>query len=228
MDIYIKLKEKFSDNFDSSIHKQTEIISEIETKAKVIFTFGDLLNKSEVSKTKKETCQIFNEIFSDLSISIYLMNCSINTGAKVILRRVLELGLGAVYFWDLPHRYWGWKKIEAYENDLSFRESLDYLGSDSYKEFLKMEYSISDWDINKDEINKLYRNLSNSIHGKYSTFETITEKSFEYEAKDYESILKLIISCENIIITLLANRFKETFLKIKEIVPAIDRYSYGY
>lgn len=228
MEIYKILKDKFSYNFDSSIDTQKALIEEIETKAKTIFTFGDILNSSNISISKKETCQIFNEIFSDISISIYLMNCSINTGSKVILRRVLELGLGIIYFWDLPHRYWGWKSIDVYENDLSFRDSLDYLGSEAFKELLKMEYNIHDWEIDKEKINRLYRNLSNSIHGKYSTFETITEKSFEYNKDEYDIILSLIIKCENIIISLLANRFNDTFLKVKEIVPAIERYSYEY
>ena len=167
--------------------------------------------------------------FSDLSISIYLASCSINTASKTIIRRVLELGIGVLYFWDLQFKFWAWKENLNHESDLSFKESLDHLGSKAYTDFLKNELNITDWQIDKDKINKLYRSLSNTIHGKYVTFETISEKSFECDSEEYKAILSDIIRCENILISCFKSRFNEQYEELRvNHMPSVDRFKYVY
>jgi len=141
------------------------------------------------------------------------------------------LGIGAIYFLDLPNEYWGWKNIESYDTDMSFKSSLEYLGSLSYSEYLKNEFDVNGWGLDKekrDRINKYYRKLSNTIHGKYSTFETVSDKLFEYDQLAYSSNLRDVIYCENIIISLFKERFQSCFSSLVVHLPAIERYTYGY
>ena len=80
----------------------------------------------------------------------------------------------------------------------------------------------------RDKINKMYRNLSNTIHGKYLTFETISENMFEFDQEIYKSSIKSIIYCENILLSLFRSRFDMAFQDLLNKLPPLERYSYGY
>lgn len=227
MDIYKQLKEKFANNFDASIGVDKEKLIEAELKASVIYNFGALMNKNVSSETIKSINGIYDEIFSDLSISIYLSLCSIDNASRVLLRRALELGIATLYFRDMPHRFWHWRETSTHDADLSFRENTDFLSSDAYKSYLLNEHKIT-WVIDKEKINKLYRELSNIIHGKYDTFETTAATSFDYNEGDFKENLSKVIRCENILISCLCQRFPEIFKKIKQDFPSLSRYNNVY
>jgi rubrerythrin len=89
------------------------------------------------------------------------------------------------------------------------------------------EYKIT-WAIDKEKINKLYRELSNIIHGKYDTFETSTPNSFDYNKDDFKENLRKVVKCENIIISCLGQRFPEIFEKVKQDFPSLTRYNNVY
>lgn len=228
MIIYESLKKKFSENFDRAISFNKDKLEEAEIKSRILFSFGSILNNDSKSKTEREISEIYNEIFSDIAISIYLSISSIDHASKILLRRAFELGFATIYFWDLPHQYWGWKKNESYETDLNFKEIIDYFSSLSYQEYLTNEFEIKNWFIDKSKINKLYRELSNVVHGKYISFETITEKSYEFVENEYESLLDRIIACENILINCNKTRFFKQYLILKDRMPSIERYNYEY
>jgi hypothetical protein len=60
---------------------------------------------------------------------MYLLSVGLIVPARMLTRRAFELGLGAVYMWDLPHKYWGWAK---HDHDLGFTEMIEHLTSQSY------------------------------------------------------------------------------------------------
>ncbi len=228
MEIFDQLNRKFSGNFKESVEYYPEILSEAEIKAKSIYSLGEILNKNASNKTHKEVSIIFNEVFSDITLSIYLSACCMHNASKVLLRRVLELGIATIYFWDLPHKYWGWKNFETYESDLSFKDNIEHLSSSTYSLLLKSEFDIRVWEIEKDKINKVYRSLSNTIHGKYLTLETLSNTSFEFDKEEYKSNLKTIIQSENILISCFKQRFKSEFVELSQHIPALERFNYGY
>lgn len=228
MEIFKNIQTKFSCNFSKAIDLHKDKLEEAEVKSRILYSFGRILKSNAKTRTEEEISEIYNEVFSDLAISIYLSLSSIDNASKILLRRTLELGIATIYFWDLPYRFWGWKKSESYETDLNFKDILDHLNSTFYKEYLTNEFRIENWTIDKNKINQFYRKLSNVIHGKYISFETTHESSYEFIEKDYTELLDKIIFCENILINCNSLRFAKQFSTLKEKMPSIERYNYEY
>lgn len=219
-----ELKQKFGENLDKSLDDCPNF-EEIEIKNRSFYYLGEILGKSR-SETHKQISLIFNEIFSDLTVATYLVHSAINNPAKILLRRVLELGISILFFWDLPHKFWGWKNINEYETDLHFSENLNYLSSLGYKEYLINEYSIDNWHVDKDELNELYRQLSNTIHGKHITFTSNFEDYYSFSKKEFQIHESLILSCQNLILRYLECRFPKEFIELQEKNPALQRFDY--
>src|SRR5262249_40551089 len=55
-----------------------------------------------------ELRRLFDEMFADSICSVYLAGAGLHTPARMLMRRVLELGVAVVYLWDLPHEFWAW------------------------------------------------------------------------------------------------------------------------
>ena len=227
MEIFRTIHKKFSENFELSIDKEDALLNEAEVKSKFIYHIGEQLRKSTTSQTKLEVVEIFNELFSDTTVALYLSTCAISHSSNIMMRRVLELGIAILYFWDMPHKYWGWKNNSSYENDLSFKDNIEFLNSQTYSMYLEMDCGIKNWECDKEEINKYYRKLSNTIHGRYETFATASTDSFNFVQKDYKRDLNTIIGIENILLDCFKRRFKQEFENAVENVPAITRYNYG-
>ena len=227
MEIYQQLNSKFSENFNSSIAVLKNELIEAESKAKLLYEFGLIMNSEGVSETDKQINEIYSEVFSDLTVSIYLALCSLDNASRVLIRRVLELGIAASYFRDMPHKFWHWKTHNNHESDLNFKENIEFLSGESYKLYLLNGHGIN-WEMNKEKINKLYRDLSNIIHGKYETFETKSVASFSYDEGDFKENISKIILCENIIISCLSQRHPKIFKQLEEKFPSLERYNNGY
>ena len=60
--------------------------------------------------------------------------------ANIILRRILELGVAAVYLWDMPHEVYSWNN---YDQDLSFSAMLTHLNSKGYLAYISKEHAIT-------------------------------------------------------------------------------------
>ena len=135
--IFIKLHEKFGQNLQDSFKKESLKFKEIEIKARAFAIFGQILSeKKELTNAQKEIVPIFNEIFKDNIISLYLSSCCIDISAQLTLRRVLESGISIVYLWDLPHIFYGWSK---HDKDLVFTTMVEHFTCDSYKTFIESE-----------------------------------------------------------------------------------------
>jgi hypothetical protein len=221
--IFLKLQNNFQSNLNLSLLENTETLSKAEIKARAFAIIGQILLKyPNLSPSHKEITVIFNEIFTDLVISIYFAACSLDKPAQTLLRRVLELGIAVIYLWDTPYEFWGWK---SRDKDLKFQEMIECLDSDSYKLFVSSENPNFDsinslCDIKK--ANNIYRKLSNTIHGKISTFESLVPERFIYNKFDWEEHLNLVEEVENILLELLNNRFN-IFLELEKKLPAVSR-----
>lgn len=229
-DILESLHLKFGDNLKSCLSENTAILEEVEIKSKGSYIIGNLIFKDiAISNTQKEIAKIYPEIFTDLTVSIYLASCAIDNSPKILLRRVLELGIAIVYLWDLPYKFWNWKKNDDYNNDLNFKEMLEYLNNDGYIDFVNQENNsyLSDF-INKNSVNKIYRELSNVIHGKSENFESSNPDRFIHKKEDLLQILNYALTIENILLSVWKKRFPKHFNQMEAELLAITKYNYEY
>ena len=131
-----------------------------------------------------------------------------------MLRRVLELGLAAVYLWDQPHLFWGWKELDQ---DLSFNEITAHLSGQPYLWFVASEngstetISLFDLSLARNE----YRALSNTVHGKFSTFESPLTDRFRHSNIDWTAHLNRLEAIQD----LLLNAAKGRFALVREHLP---------
>lgn len=229
-EILESLHLKFGDNLKLCLSEDTAILEEVEIKAKGAFILGELLHKdTSVTETQREITNIYPEIFTDLTVSIYLASCAIDNSPKILLRRVLELGIAVIYLWDLPYKYWNWKKNDDYNNDLNFKEMLDYLNNTGYMDFINQENKTSLSDlVNKNSTTRIYRELSNVIHGKSDNFESSNPDRFKHKKEDLLHVLNYALTIENILLSLWKKRFPTHFEKMENELLAITKYTYEY
>lgn len=227
-EIIESLHGKFGDNIKLSLTDNVGILEEVEVKSRASYELGQLLNKdTELSDTQKEITTIYPEIFTDLIVSLYLSCCAIDNSPKILLRRVLELGIAIIYLWDMPYKYWNWKKNEDYNNDLNFKEMLDYLNNTGYIDFVNKENSsVLTEIIDKNTVNKIYRELSNVIHGKSDNFESSNPDRFKYKKVDLLDVLNCALKIENILLSAWKKRFPIHFAQMEKEFLALTKYNY--
>ncbi len=227
-EIIDSLHAKFGDNIKLALTENLNILEEVEVKSRATYILGQLLNKDpELSDTQKEITTIYPEIFTDLSVSLYLSCCAINNSPKILLRRVLELGLAIIYLWDMPYKYWNWKKNEDHSNDLNFKEMLDYVNNSGYMDFVNKENSSAVTEIiDKNAANKVYRELSNVIHGKSENFESSNPDRFKYKKADLLDVLLCVRKIENILLSAWKKRFPVHFIQMENEISALTKYNY--
>jgi hypothetical protein len=185
--ILSELNVKFQTNFNSAIKGSFAQLSDVERKIRALSELRDRL-KANGSKTREELLVLLDEVFADLVISLYLSYCAIDRPASMSLRRATELAVAFFYLWDNASKYWAWKD---YDKDLSYKEMLDELSSSGYATFLQKECKAIDGG-HLIQLKNAYRDLSNQVHGKISTFETSLERRFSHDPADLTQHIELM------------------------------------
>jgi len=225
MQALFELENKFRDNLDKFIKQGDDAYKEIDLKARAIAAVGQVASRDDgLQPHQTETALVFAEVFSDMVLSIYFTACALDKPAQSVLRRSLELGIAIVYIWDLPHVFWGWK---THDYDLNFNEMIEHLSKDSYKSFLAsldIQYTGGLFDYN--EARRLYRVLSNTVHGKIATHESSIPDRFSHNTQDCRANLDLILRVQGVLLRLYENRFPDYFLEMSKIIPAINTIVY--
>lgn len=225
-EIHVKILKdldgKFQENLDKFLCQGNTDFKEIDIKARAIAALGQISSDAQgLQISQIEITLIYNEVFSDIILSLYFTACALDKPAQSVLRRALELGVAIVYLWDLPHIFWGWKN---HDYDLNFNEMLEHLSKDGYKSYLaSLDIKCSDnqfFDFG--ETRKLYRILSNTIHGKISTHTTKLPDKFSSNSKDWKYNLLLINSVANILLRLYNTRFPQYYIAMAEKMPSIN------
>lgn len=230
IDIINKLHLKFGQNVELAIDSKPRLLEEFEIKMRAVHYLGQILEKHPGhSVTQKEIVSIFSEIFADLSIAMYLACCAMDNPTKILLRRVLELGISTVYFWDLPYKFWSWRENDDYASDLSFKDMLEYLNNSGYRGYVASETGVGiDEFLDKQAVNNLYRELSNVIHGKLDNFESVLPGRFSHSNEDLEKSIRIGIRVENILLSVWRTRFFKYFSQMEKELAAITIYTYEY
>lgn len=225
MDILKDLDSKFQQNLNTFLSQGNTGCKEIDLKARAIAAIGQISSNAQgLQSSQIEITHIYNEVFSDIILSVYFIACALDRPAQSVLRRALELGIAIVYLWDLPHIFWGWKN---HDYDLNFNEMLEHISKDGYKSYLtSLDIKCCDdrfFDFG--ETRRLYRMLSNTIHGKIATHESKLPDRFSYNPEDWKDNLFLINSVENILLQLYNKRFPNYYSTMMDMMPSINASS---
>lgn len=218
------LHAKFALNVQSIGEEASSLLDIIDLNSRIIsevrsILISDYCNSEEQERICKE---ILEEVFADFSLAMYLCAIGLIVPARMSARRAFELGLAAVYMWDLPHEYWGWRQRDQ---DLSFSAMLTHLNSISYLEYIAhLQNAKSVPSIcNQKEFQDIYRELSNTVHGKISELPPLSPERFSPDRNGTERHLKQIADVQNAVINLLFARFQELEPQINDAFPQIKR-----
>lgn len=137
------LHQKFSDNFSAS-KSQIDLAKNAERKARVFSAASDRLKTAAGDLAhQRERARRLDEVFGDSICAIYLSCCGLNAPARMLLCRVLELGLVVSACWDSPVEFWTWRE---HDGDIRFATLCSLLRSDGYKTLCKKQTTVSEVD----------------------------------------------------------------------------------
>ena len=204
--VMIELNEKFTENFGQWSLMSTHDLENTFIGLRGIALVGEILNGQKHSKHHEICCKIYDEIFSDGIASIYLASNAMDKPANIVLRRVLELGVAALYLWDMPHMAFSWDK---HDQDLSFSEMLNHINSKGYISYINTENGseIESEILPSTRAKKIYGALSDIVHGKIATFESAMEDRFKFVESDWSQYIKLIEEVSLMLLRAYLSRF---------------------
>lgn len=196
----------------------------IDLNSRIISEIRSILSADYCdSESQKRICEeILEEVFTDFSIAMYLCAIGLIVPARMSIRRAFELGLATIYMWDLPHEYWGWRHQDQ---DLSFSAMVTHLNSIGYLEYIAQLQRVKSVPpiCNQSKFQSIYRELSNTVHGKISELPPLSPERFSQDKNGIEKHLKQTADAQNIIIQLLFARFQGLKLRIEAAFPQFKR-----
>lgn len=212
-----ELNAKFNSNFQAWSSLVNPELDKSFVGLNCISAVGEVLRNRKKSKHHEICCQIYDEIFSDGVSSIYLAANAMDKPANIVLRRVLELGLAAIYLWDMPHMAFSWN---TFDQDLSFSEMLKHINSQGYIAYVNNENQaeIGKEIVSSSRAQEIYSLLSDTVHGKIKTFESSMPSRYQFVENEWHQFVQLADEVIGILVNAFILRFKienEVF----EIVP---------
>lgn len=218
------LHAKFGQNIQAIEVEVSSLLDIVDLNSRIISEIRSILISDYCSsEEQKIICkEILEEVFADFSLAMYLCAIGLIVPAQMSARRAFELGLATVYMWDLPHEYWGWRQRDQ---DLSFSAMLTHLNSIGYLEYIahlqnaKSVSSICD----QKKLQDIYRELSNTVHGKISGLPPLSPERFSPDKNGTEKHLKQTADTQDVVINLLFARFQGLELRIGAAFPQIKR-----
>jgi len=224
--VLVALHENFGRNLAAINDELASHLDSIDLQSRSISEAKDQLLKHYCSgPVQKAICEeLFDEVFSDFSLAMYFCAEGLIVPSKMSTRRAFEIGLAAVYLWDLPHAFWGWRNMD---DDLSFSGMVTHLNSMGYLEYLRQLHNAQRVEsiCKVAEFQKIYRELSNTVHGKTSNLPPLSPSRFSLEnSKPFaEQQFKLIQRAQASILRLVFGRFHGLEEKVLEAMPQVQR-----
>jgi hypothetical protein len=220
------LHENFSRNVHAIGTETCSLLETIDLNSRIISEIRSILSADYCdNEGQKRICEeILEEVFTDFSLAMYLCAIGLIVPARMSVRRAFELGLATVYMWDLPHEYWGWRHRDQ---DLSFSAMVAHLNSVGYLEYLSQLQGIESVSSICDQakFQSIYRELSNTVHGKISGLPPLSPERFAPDRNGLEKHLKLTANAQEVVIRLLYGRFRGLEPRIEAAFPQIKRAS---
>lgn len=201
-----ELNSKFISNFSEWGSLKHPKLDRAFVGLRSIAVTGELLSSSSNSAHHIICSEIYDEIFSDGVSAVYLASIAMDKPARIVLRRVLELGLAAIFLWDMPHMAFSWKKVDQ---DLSFSEMLRHVNSPGYLEYVNKEnkYEITVEIILSSKAQNIYGMLSDIVHGKITTFESSMPNRYKFVENEWDEFIDLLNEVIDLLIEAFIRRF---------------------
>ena len=222
-DLLCSLHTKFGENIKTIDAKTSSLLDKIDLNSRII---SEIRNKLSLeycdTEGQKKICEeILEEVFSDFSLAMYLCAVGLIVPARMSTRRAFELGLATVYMWDLPHEYWGWRR----DQDLSFSAMVAHLNSVGYLAYIAQLHGVDRVSpiCNQEIFQQIYRQLSNTVHGKVSGLPALSPDRFLSDRNGMNVHLELTANAQDVVIQLLFSRFQKLESQIELIFPQIKR-----
>lgn len=199
------LHNKFGKCLEGLSPASLKLFDEIEQKCRVV---GELRSTvfAEAESRHAHCAEIFDEVFADFSVAMYLLAAGLIVPARMAVRRALELGVAAIYLSDMPHRYWGWRK---HDEDLSFTEMVTHISSSSYESYIQNLHQLAAPKklCDPKRLQAYYRDLSNTVHGKYDGLAPLSPDRFSGDDKNLRPHLEITLEVQKAVLDLIKNRF---------------------
>lgn len=208
-EIFSQMNKLINTNWDSTLkYFQNEYI-DAEQKARCVYFIS---NEVEKMASNKYLATVVKEIFIDLTNAIFLSVQSHYRTAFLSLRSSLELTLVSVYFADHPIEFAKWR---GDTKDFQFSNTLLEVLNKDYVEIINppVEPKIK-------EVQSLYRDLSQYVHGKFSYLSVNTEKVSQFDKEQVKTFLEQFEKTVNIIVSFFRFRFND------EVLIASKNYSF--
>lgn len=217
-EIMNELHLKFASNFQEWNSIDAGKLEESFVGLQCIAAIGEILGGRKGSKHHEICCMVYDEIFSDGVSAIYLASNAMDKPANMTLRKVLELGVAAIYLWDMPHMAFSWKN---HDQNLSFSEMLNHVNSKGYVSYINKENGMeTSADIIPSSIAQaIYASLSDVVHGKIATFESSMPDRFKFVAKEWDEFITLANKVIDMLVRAFILRFNvssELFVKVPQ------------
>lgn len=221
--VFLRLNEKFAANFTTQMAAASADLCKTELFARGVSAIGIIQRENpKCTATQKELSTIFDEIFADLTTSVYLAACALDKPAQMVLRRALELGVAIVFLWEQPQTFWGWKQ---HDQDLVFTDMLEQLKSETVRSFFaSLNPAVKDSPLfDFSEARALYRALSNTVHGKIAQFESQLQDRFSASTSDWQAHLIQVGRVQALLYQLWLNAFPDLRVKLQVAMPQLAR-----
>lgn len=223
-DFLCALHANFSQNIHAIGAEISPLLDTIDLNSRIISEIRSILSADYCdSEGQKKICEeILEEVFTDFSLAMYLCSIGLIVQARMSVRRAFELGLATVYMWDLPHEYWGWRYRDQ---DLSFSAMVAHLNSVGYLEYLSQLQGVGAISpiCNQAKFQNIYRELSNTVHGKISGLPPLSPERFAPDRNGIEKHLEQTADAQEVVIRLLFARFNGLEPRIEVAFPQINR-----
>lgn len=190
-DVLQGLARKFHTNLEGAILALSTEFEDTDIKLRHLASKGHQLGAlPSLTQTQRALAELCHVLFCDAACSMYLAACALDAPARMVLRRTLELGTAVIYLWDTPVAYTAWKELGK---DLSFKAMSEHLASEEYRRFIETTQDgrvagRADLDIGQ----SLYRELSETAHGKPASLEVSLADHFVFNAEYCSKHLRAI------------------------------------
>lgn len=223
-ELLVSLHDKFGRNIKILNSETIFLFDKIDLNSRLINEIRAvlLIDYCGTDEHKKNCAEILDEVFADFTLAMYLLAVGLIVPARMSARRAFELGVASVYMWDLPHEYWGWKNSNM---DLSFSNMVAHLNSVGYLAYLASIHGRPNTDKIFDQTNfqRIYRELSNTIHGKAEGLPPLSPDRFATEKNGISEHLQLTNEVQDTLINFFYGRFHRLEEKISTQFPQTRR-----
>lgn len=185
------------------------------------FHVSEFLHQAQDLKAHERLlAQYLKEVFADGVCATYLAFSGLDTPARILIRRMLELGYVFLAYFDNPARFWDWNSSDK---DISFSDLESTLGSEGYIKFLSHASDVDTPTYRKtiSSLRAVYGELSNVVHPKPYNFETNVDDAFGFNPTHLENVLRILSTVHKGLLFLIFCRFPSVLENAQKVDPKI-------